>query len=127
MFTREIIEQQSLIEFYKNNGMLEEYYKREIENAWNYKTLDKIYSKEIWQGEHRINHCQAWFIEYGNFKIVKSYNTIVAVYCKDIDVLFSIGRFSNTTYQHIRKFRNNYLPNTYRTKEINLELVNWYR
>ena len=92
----------------------------------NYDMLCELYHKNSYD-ENRINKCQAWYVTYSNIKIVKSYQTIVAVYVEDVDTLFSIGRFSATTYQHIRKFRNNYLPNTYKTKEYNLELVNWYR
>ena len=80
--------------------------------------------------KHRVNRCQAWFTEYAflgrTVILLRSYNTIVAFYVKELDTLVSIGRYSMTTYQHIRKFRNNYLPNSYNTKEINLERVNWF-
>ena len=77
--------------------------------------------------EHRVNCCQAWFVTTPAHMILKSYNTIVAVYDMKTGVLFSIGRFSSTTYQHIRKFRNNYCPKMHLTEEHNLELVNWYK
>lgn len=77
--------------------------------------------------ETRVNHCQAWFVETKDWIILKSYSTIVAIYCKKVDTLYSVGRFSSTTYQHIRKFRNNYCPSSYMTGEMNLELVNWYK
>lgn len=75
----------------------------------------------------RVNKCQAWFVTTPSHMILKSYETIVAVYDYRTRVLFSIGRFSSTTYQHVRKFRNNYCPDTYFTEEHNLELVNWYK
>lgn len=74
----------------------------------------------------RLNKCQAWMYETDNGLIwLKSYNTIVAVYSKGEDILYVIGRYSATTYQHVRKFRNQ-LPNYWNTPEINLEYENWY-
>lgn len=79
----------------------------------------------------RINHCQAWFNDalYLNKRVcfIKSYNTVVALYCYDNQKLYSVGKFSMTTYQHIRKYKNNYTPNKHNTKEINLELCNWFK
>ena len=72
----------------------------------------------------RVNHCQAWFTRVGDIVFVKSYGTIVALF--DGETLYSNGRYSNTTYQHIRKYRNNYTRNGYNTPEVNLERVNWY-
>ena len=72
----------------------------------------------------RINRCEAWFTRVDSLIFVKSYNTIVAVY--DGKTLYSNGRYSMTTYQHIRKFRNNYTADGYMTPEVNLERVNWF-
>ena len=78
--------------------------------------------------EKRLHKCQAWYKELWDGTIMlKSYNTVVAVYDVWTDTLVSLGRFSNTTYQHVRKFRNDICPNGYNTKEQNLELVNWYK
>lgn len=76
--------------------------------------------------EKRVNKCQAWFVDTGDMLILKSYNTIVAVYDKQSKILFSCGRYTMTTYQHIRKFRNNYTPSMHYTTEANLELCNWF-
>ena len=80
--------------------------------------------------KHRINYCQAWYnnitLAGRKLLLVRSYDTIVAFYDEDTDCLVSLGRYTMTTYQHIRKFRNNYLPNTWKTEEINVELVNWF-
>lgn len=75
----------------------------------------------------RINHCQAWFGYEPTYKVylIKSYDTIVAY--EDKDTLYSLGRFTMTTYQHIRKYRNDYSKNKVYTKEKNLELVNWFK
>ena len=80
----------------------------------------------------RINRCNAFYSnylyhDYEPFMLVKSYETIVAIYFPRINLLVSLGRFSMTTYQHIRKFRNNYTLQGYNTREINLELVNWFK
>ena len=80
--------------------------------------------------KHRINYCQAWYKKMTLAKreiiVVKSYDTIVAFYDVETDCLVSLGRYSMTTYQHIRKFRNNYLPSMCKTAEINVEFVNWF-
>ena len=76
----------------------------------------------------RINHCQAWFCESwfkgDEVTFIRSYDTVVAFLYKG--VLYSLGRYSMTTYQHIRKFRNNYTRDTYNTPEKNLGLVDWF-
>lgn len=76
----------------------------------------------------RINHCQGWFSERYICNewvtVIRSYNTIVAFLYGD--TLYSLGRYSNTTYQHIRKFRNNYTYGGYSTHEVNLKLVDWF-
>lgn len=80
---------------------------------------------------HRINYCQAWYgaiaLKNKLYYIIQSYNTIVAIYSTNTEILYSIGRFSVTTYQHIRKYKINYTPNKYNTKEYNLELCNWFK
>lgn len=76
---------------------------------------------------NRVHKCQAWFYETNDYILLRSYRTLVAIYDKVNNVLVSRGRFSSTTYQHIRKFRNDYLPDMHNTPEINLELVNWYK
>ena len=76
----------------------------------------------------RINRCQAWFSETwfngSRVTLVRSYNTIVAFMYDG--TLYSLGRYSMTTYQHIRKFRNNYTRDSYNTPEKNLALVDWF-
>ena len=76
--------------------------------------------------KNRVHKCQAWYEEIGNFIVLQSYDTIVAVYSKSERILYSFGRYSMTTYQHIRKFRNDYLPDMHNTKEINCGFVNWF-
>lgn len=77
--------------------------------------------------EKRVNRCQAWYYKDRNGDMyLRSYVTLVAVYKADEKVLYSLGRYSMTTYQHIRKFRNDYCPDGHKTKEENLELVNWF-
>lgn len=86
------------------------------------------YRVDDWE---RINYCNAFYSnylyhDYDAFMLVKSYNTIVAIYFPTICLLVSLGRFSRTTYQHIRKFRKN--TGQWRNiTEINLELVNWFK
>lgn len=79
----------------------------------------------------RVNHCQAYYIGEGDVKVLRSYHTIVALYDYKDNLLISYGRYSMTTYQHIRKFRN--LMGMERgiapwdIQEVNLELVNMFK
>lgn len=75
----------------------------------------------------RILNCQAWYgyDPINKIYLVKSYDTIVAY--DDDKTLYSLGRFSRTTYQHVRKYRDNYAKDGYKTNEVNLELVNWFK
>lgn len=75
----------------------------------------------------QVNRCQAWYYRDRNGDLyLQSYNTLVAVYEVESKTLYSFGRYSRTTYQHVRKFRNNYLPEGCYTNEVNLERVNWF-
>ena len=79
----------------------------------------------------RVNRCQAWYIGEGTWKALRSYDTVVALYDEMENVLYSYGRYSMTTYQHIRKFRNlmgmerRIAP--WNIQEVNLELVNYFK
>lgn len=95
-----------------------------------YEEIQNLKNNKI-EAYERINHCQAWFadVSYLNRRvcIIKSYNIVVALYCYDNNTLYSVGRFSMTTYQHIRKYRDNYTKDKHYTKEYNLELCNWFK
>lgn len=74
----------------------------------------------------RLARCQAWIYtdERGN-QWLKSYDTVVAVYRKALNTLYVYGRWSSTTYQHVRKFRNS-LPDMHYTSEVNIEYIQDY-
>lgn len=52
--------------------------------------------------------CKAWIIQPDNsdFIILQSYTTIVAAFQRSTGILWVFGFYSNTTSQHIAKFRN---------------------
>ena len=54
--------------------------------------------------EHRLNSCKAWYYTDDDLQAValRSYNSIVAVYWHG--TVFELGRWSNTTTKHVRKF-----------------------
>lgn len=56
----------------------------------------------------RLDYCKAWIIhpDFSDFLILKSYFTIVAAYQYSTSILWVFGFYSNTTAQHIAKFRN---------------------
>ena len=56
----------------------------------------------------RLYYCKAWIIkpDFSDFLILQSYSTIVATYQFSTDILWVFGFYSNTTAQHIAKFRN---------------------
>lgn len=64
----------------------------------------------------RLNYCTAWIIkpDFSDFLILQSYSTIVAAYQFSTDILWVFGFYSNTTAQHISKFRN-WIRYKYRT------------
>lgn len=77
----------------------------------------------------RINKCEAYYFNRPDSPItlILSYDTIVGGYDKENKILYSFGRYTRTTYSHIRKFRNDYTDNGYNTEEHNLELCNWFK
>lgn len=58
--------------------------------------------------ESRLYYCTARIIhpDFSDFIILKSYSTIVAAYQYSTDILWVFGFYSNTTAQHVAKFRN---------------------
>ena len=64
----------------------------------------------------RLYYCTAWIIkpDFSDFLILQSYSTIVAAYQFSTGILWVFGFYSNTTAQHIAKFRN-WIRYEYRT------------
>lgn len=56
----------------------------------------------------QLYSCKARIIkpDFSDFLILQSYSTIVAAYQFSIGILWVFGFYSNTTAQHIAKFRN---------------------
>lgn len=56
----------------------------------------------------QLYNCKAWIINPDNsdFIILQSYSTIVAAFQRSSGILWVFGFYSNTTSQHIAKFRN---------------------
>lgn len=56
----------------------------------------------------QLYYCKAWIIksEFSDFLILQSYSSIVAAYEYSTGILWVFGFYSNTTSQHIAKFRN---------------------
>lgn len=57
--------------------------------------------------ESRLYYCKALIIhpDFSDFIILKSYSTIVAAYQFSTGILWVFGFYSNTTVQHVAKFR----------------------
>lgn len=66
--------------------------------------------------ESRLYYCKAWIIhpDFSDFIILQSYSTIVAAYQFSTNILWVFGHYSNTTAQHVSKFRN-WIRYEYRT------------
>ena len=86
----------------------------------------------------RLYTCNARiYDEYANDEQEKiylySYNTLVAIYDTSTLTVYRCGRFSNTTYQHMRKFRKWCWEKYHHTlhecdiKEVMYEIENWYK
>lgn len=56
----------------------------------------------------QLYYCKAWIFTPDNsdFIILQSYSTIVAAFQRSTGILWVFGFYSNTTAQHIAKFRN---------------------
>lgn len=61
-------------------------------------------------GSHiqQLYNCKAWIFmhDYNDFIILQSYTTIVAAFQRSTGILWVFGFYSNTTAQHVAKFRN---------------------
>lgn len=57
---------------------------------------------------YQLYYCKAWIIhpDFSDFLILQSYTTIVAAYQFSTNMLWVFGFYSNTTAQHVAKFRN---------------------
>lgn len=75
----------------------------------------------------RLYYCKAWIIhpDFSDFIILQSYSTIVAAYQFSTGILWVFGFYSNTTAQHIAKFRN-WLKYEYKTGRNYPLTVNLY-
>lgn len=64
----------------------------------------------------QLYYCKAWIIQPDNseFVILQSYTTIVAAYQRTTRILWVFDHYSNTTAQHVAKFRN-WIRYEYRT------------
>ena len=67
-----------------------------------------LYFQHVGGSKSRLYYCKAWIIkpDFSDFLILQSYSTIVAAYQFSTDILWVFGFYSNTTAQHIAKFRN---------------------
>lgn len=56
----------------------------------------------------QLYSCKAWIITPDNsdFLILQSYSTIVAAFQRTTSILWVFGFYSNTTSQHVAKFKN---------------------
>lgn len=56
----------------------------------------------------QLYYCKAWIFTPDNsdFMILQSYSTIVAAFQRTTGILWVFDHYSNTTSQHVAKFRN---------------------
>lgn len=86
------------------------------------------YDSKEWK---RINKTSSYYYydEPNGFVWLRSFYTIVAVYNQANDKLHIFGRYSSTTYQHIRKFRDalwyDGFRDKYNTKPWDLKEINY--
>lgn len=77
--------------------------------------------------ESRLYYCKAWINhpDFSDFIILRSYSTIVAAYQFSTNILWVFGFYSNTTAQHVSKFRN-WIRYEYRTEWDYPKIVRLY-
>lgn len=68
----------------------------------------KEYNRAVKGQAEQLYCCKAWIFTPDNsdFLILKSYSTIVAAFQFSTGILWVFDHYSNTTSQHIAKFRN---------------------
>ena len=82
-------------------------------NAQVEKAINDFNSENAMSGcEHRLRTCTATVFEQGNYYVLRSYNTIVAIIDKRTDTLYDFLRlvygYTSTSAQHISKFEKDY-------------------
>lgn len=65
---------------------------------------DKAICNHSYKEYSRLNQCQAHYVDTGKAVILRSYNTIVAIFSKEVGSLYVFDYYSPTTVQHISKF-----------------------
>lgn len=68
----------------------------------------KEYNRAVKGQVEQLYYCKAWIFmpDNSNFLILQSYSTIVAAFQRTTGILWVFGFYSNTTAQHIAKFKN---------------------
>lgn len=66
------------------------------------------YNRTVKGQIEQLYSCKAWvYMPYNSdFLILQSYSTIVAAYQRTLRILWVFDHYSNTTAQHVAKFRN---------------------
>lgn len=77
--------------------------KRELTDA-----VISEYNRTLKGQVEQLYYCKAWVYmpDNSDFIILQSYSTIVAAYQFSTGILWVFGFYSNTTAQHVSKFRN---------------------
>lgn len=84
------------------------------------------YNRAVKGQAEQLYCCKAWIFmpDNSDFLILQSYSTIVAAFQRTTGILWVFGFYSNTTVQHIAKFRNwiryKYLTGWNYPKKVNL-------
>lgn len=68
----------------------------------------KEYNRTVKGQAEQLYCCKAWVFmpDNSDFLILQSYSTIVAAFQRTTGILWVFGFYSNTTAQHIAKFKN---------------------
>lgn len=86
------------------------------------------YNRAIKGQVEQLYFCKAWVFmpDNSDFLILQSYSTIVAAYQFSTGILWVFGFYSNTTAQHVAKFRNwiRYKYNTGWNYPVTIRLYN---
>lgn len=66
------------------------------------------YNRAVKGQAEQLYYCKAWVFmpDNSDFMILQSYSTIVAAFQRTTGILWVFGFYSNTTAQHIAKFKN---------------------
>ncbi len=98
--------------------------KQALINARCMQAIDRFNEVADYEGVtwERLDYCQAWIADIGEYKVLKSYNTLIALIYKPTGTMYDVLRYvygyTATSAKHVSKFRR-YSKECYTYYDVN--------